>query len=193
MLGTTSAAFFCWIYHGMRMSNGRRHQTCALIKLLNYSWKNPSLFQKAIPPRKRQLCFLEIIGKCLLISLSISRIIKIGLKCWTSCLPYTTSAFQGCISSLGSSRLPLMAIDIVVHCPSVPLQGNHKGTKPWRCTGRDVPPAGGPPGFYFGSVCGFISHLALLWSCLHPVSSLLTLACVLAFLPASGDVPSLQS
>lgn len=63
----------------------------------------------------------------------------------------------------------------------------------WHCTGRAVAPGGGPPGFYFGNVWGFISHLALLWSCLHPVSSLLSLTSVLVFLPASGVLPSSQS
>lgn len=81
-----------------------------------------------------------------------------------------------------SSLLPLMATDIMFHCLVVLSAGCETGTKPQRCTGWDVPAGGGLPGCYLFDVCGPISHLALLQSCLHPVSSLLTLPCVLVFL-----------
>lgn len=123
---------------------------------------------------------------------SIIRISKIGSKSWTTILHALLQVSRSVFHPWAITRLPLMATDIAVHCLPVPLVGQDTGTKPRPCTGRDRPMEEALQVFYFFNVCGFISHRALLWCCLHPLSSLLTLSQVLVFL-ASLWIPAVTA
>ena len=110
------------------------------------------------------------------------RILKTGLKSWTSCPPCTALAVQVCISPLDSHQAPSNGCRHGVSLPPCAAGGARRRHEASALHRVRLPTGGGPPGFRFFDMCGSISHIALSWSCVHTVSALVTPAHVLAFL-----------